>query len=221
MNNEVILTIQISEKHDYETFINKLNQIGVTSDYHVAEVPFPQYSFRDYFIDHIVEHGLSSLLNYTIVMEDITSPSMSINDIENVFKKYVAKLAPSKKLLIIDPYFYAGNSSSDTHQLFVRLIAPIIDELEELYIVSNNANGQMKNLMHNEIKEKNSNISIFDTETNVFHDRFWISIEKNQGIVVGTSLNGIGNKISIVDSISENDAEELIKLAKNEGATFN
>jgi len=217
MTNEIILTIQVSKDNDYETFVNKLNDIGVISDYSVTEISAPQYAFRDYFIDHIVEHGFSSLLNYTVTMEDVTTPSMSINDIEEVFKKYVTKLAPSKKLLIIDPYFYSGNSDSNTHELFVRLISPIIEGLEEIHIVSSNSNGQMKSLMHTEINNKNSDISIFDIQTNKFHDRFWINIDEKKGIVVGTSLNGIGNKISIVDSINKTDVEDLIELAKSEG----
>lgn len=221
MTNEVILTIQVSEENDYETFVDKLNQIGVIADYHVSEIAFPQYSFRDHFIDHIVNHGFHSLLNYSISMEDVTSPSMSVNDIEEVFMKYVTKLAPSKRLLIIDPYFYAGNSNSNTHELFVRLISPIIDDLEEIYIVSNNSNGQMKSLMHTQISNQNPTVSIFDTQTNAFHDRFWINIDDKKGLIVGTSLNGIGNKISIVDSINGIDVEELIRLAKSEGASLN
>lgn len=220
MENEVILTIQVSKEHDYETFIDKLTKSNVISDYKVAEIPCPQYSFRDHFIDHIVEYGLSSLLSYTISMEDIASPSMAVNDIEEIFKKYVNKLVPAKRLLIIDPYFYAENSNANTHQLFVRLIAPVIDQLEEIHIVSNNSNGPMRTLMHTEITNKNSNITIFDTTTNKFHDRFWININDNKGIVVGTSLNGIGNKISIVESINEIDTQELISLAKLEGAVF-
>lgn len=48
---------------------------------------------------------------------------------------------------------------------------------------------------------------------NDFHDCFWIT---KDGIVFGTSLNGIGRKLCYSDAITRNDAKDILDDLKEQ-----
>jgi hypothetical protein len=175
----------------------------------------PVHFFRQEFLDHIAEHGFSSLLKFNVLMEDITSPSMSINDIENMLARFVGKLQGAKKLVIIDPYFFAKSANSDVGSLFSRLLKPISGNLEEICFVTNGRKNEAKSDI---LSVVDSTIRVHDVSTDEFHDRYWIDPDNNKGIVIGTSLNGLGKKIALIDSLSEEDVAEIAKLAKGAGS---
>ena len=52
---------------------------------------------------------------------------------------------------------------------------------------------------------------------NEFHDRFWVGIDNRKGVVLGTSLNGIGKKIALVDILKESDVDAIIDELKIAG----
>ena len=97
-----------------------------------------------------------------------------------------------KKVLFIVPFF--NNSIKES----------ILNSLEELGICS-----------------KLLNIRNSDYE---FHDRFWFFMMENAfspyGFVIGTSLNGIGKKITLVATIPENDLEELCDLLTSNNSPY-
>jgi hypothetical protein len=45
--------------------------------------------------------------------------------------------------------------------------------------------------------------------SNDFHDRFWIA-NRNKGFCTGTSLNGVGKKISLINEIADEDVKDII-----------
>lgn len=51
--------------------------------------------------------------------------------------------------------------------------------------------------------------------TDDFHDRFWISNRK-KGFYTGTSFNGIGKRISLINLLSEDDVTEIIEELHNQ-----
>lgn len=104
----------------FEEFYKLLDESGIYKNYDVYQVPFPVYEFADEFLEHVSEKGFESLFKYNISMEDITSPSMSLNEVEKIVDKFVMNLDSSRRLLIIDPYFYASSNSSDTVAIFSR-----------------------------------------------------------------------------------------------------
>ena len=56
-------------------------------------------------------------------------------------------------------------------------------------------------------------VQIKDAVTDKFHDRYWIDADTTRGVIVGTSLNGIGKKVSMIDYASPGDSSELVRLA--------
>lgn len=198
----------------FEEFYEILGNSGVFNNYKVFQVPFPVYEFADEFLEHVSNHGFGSLFNYTVSMEDITSPSMTINEVEKIIHKFVMNLDASERLLIIDPYFYASSNVTDTVDIFTRLLLSISTNLKEVTFVTNGRKANTKTAMHDAIKSIQPNITINDFSTDEFHDRFWLDPDRSIGIVMGTSLNGLGNKISLIDKLADQDVKEIINLAK-------
>ncbi len=201
-----------------EDFPKRLHQSGLLNDFEFYQISLPAYSFREEFLDHIAKKGLSSLFYFTVIMEDITSPSMTINDIEKVIAKFLTNLNGAKKLVVIDPYFYSKSKTSDISILFKNLLAGISSDLQEIVFISNGRSTDTKTDIHSAVSSIDSKISIKDFSTDEFHDRYWIDPDNNVGIVMGTSLNGLGKKIALIDKLSSEDVEEIVKLAKAIGA---
>jgi len=199
----------------FEEFNELLDKSGIYNNYDVFQVPLPVSEFADEFLEHVSNHGFESLFNYTISMEDITSPSMTINEIEKIVNKFVMNLDASERLLIIDPYFYASSNIADTVAIFSRLLSSISINLKEVTFVTNGRKVDTKTAMHAAINSIQPNITINDFSTDEFHDRFWLDPDRSVGIVMGTSLNGLGNKISLIDKLADQDVIEIVKLAKN------
>jgi hypothetical protein len=94
-----------------------------------------------------------------------------------------------------------------------RLIAEIAEKLETVTFITNGRADNKKAAMHEVLKKVTPTIRIGDVITDQFHDRFWIDAENKNGIVMGTSLNGIGKKIALVDQLSSSDVGEIAGLA--------
>lgn len=215
MTYDFLKIVLKDENGTFEEFHNLLDKSGIYKNYDVYQVPFPVYEFADEFLEHVSKNGFESLFNYTMCMEDITSPSMSINEINKVIDKFVMNLNESKRLLIIDPYFYASSNRVDSVATFTRLIDKISGELTEITFVTNGRKIDTKVAMHEKLKSMLPDIEINDFSTDEFHDRFWLDPDRLVGIVMGTSLNGLGNKISLIDKLSEQDTCEIVNLVKS------
>ncbi|AQV96570.1 hypothetical protein BJN34_22140 [Cupriavidus necator] len=208
---QIVLTIQCDEERPYFEFVERLREIGLVSKYQLAQVTSPALFFRREFVEYIAEHGLHSLFKLQLVMEDITSPSMALDEVEAVVTKFVRTLLPAKRLVIVDPYFY--RPGSDTDAFVARLLGQQAATLEQVFILSNGS-GSMKSKMHAAFASVAPNVAVFDTSTDVFHDRFWLNPDQGTGIVMGTSLNGLGKRIALVDKLSRSDAQEVLAEAR-------
>lgn len=207
--SEVILTIQCNKENSYMEFVDRAREAGLVSRYQLAQVPLPELSFRNYFLEHIYKHGFSSMLTSTLVMEDITSPSMTSNQVEAVMTRFVQTLLPATRLVIIDPYFYAPNPSNDTDAYIARLLGPQAVALQELFVFTVGG-GAMKAPIHSALTALAPSLQVHQTNTQAFHDRFWINPDAGTGIAIGTSLNGIGRKIALVDKLSLVDVQDVL-----------
>jgi hypothetical protein len=218
MSSEIYTIKPRNDSVSFADLSEKLHQSGLLNDFEFHKIPFPVYSFRQEFLDHIAKNGLSSLYNFTNLMEDITSPSMTVNDIEKVIAKFLAHLNGAKKLIVIDPYFYSKSKTTDVPAIFKNLLSGISSALEEIVFITNGRTTATKADIHTVVNTLNTSVQIRDFSTDEFHDRYWIDPDKNIGIVMGTSLNGLGNKIALIDKLNSDDVAEIVKLAKAIGA---
>lgn len=209
----VLLTIDVTPKKDYLEFTERYRAAGLLDDYGLTQVTLPVYEFRDDFLEYISAHGLSSLFSMTAAMEDITSPSMSLNRVEAIVMKFVQTLLPAKRLVVIDPYFYKPNKSEDTDAYLGRILGTQAATLQQVYVISN-GQGNMQAKMHAAFQAVAPGVSVSDITTDEFHDRFWMNPDAGTGIVIGTSLNGLGRKVALVDKLSGDDVKNILIEAR-------
>ena len=93
------------------------------------------------------------------------------------------------------------------------MIAEIAQTLQTVTFITNGRADNRKAAMHEALRRVTPTIEIRDVATDQFHDRFWIDPENGSGIVMGTSLNGIGKKIALIDHLSSSDVAEIAGLA--------
>lgn len=218
MTSEIYTINPRNNSVSFSEFSERLHESGLLNYFEFHQIPLPVYSFRQEFLDHIAKHGLSSLYDFTISMEDITSPSMKINEIEQVIAKFLVNLNGAKKLVVIDPYLYSKSSTIDVPAVFKNLLSGIAGALEEIVFITNGRKTDTQADIHTAVTALNATMRIKDFATDEFHDRYWIDPDNNVGIVMGTSLNGLGNKIALVDKLKPDDVAEIARLAKGLGA---
>lgn len=206
---QFVLTVQCSQDRPYNDFVEQLRAMGLVEKYQLTQVSYPGLFFLNDFIEHIAEDGLNSILNATISMEDITSPSMMMNQVEVVVTKFVRTLLPATRLVIIDPYFYIQNAAADTDSYLTRILGSQAATLQEVFVVSHGT-GSMKTKIHTALNALAPGVTIFDMPTQAFHDRFWLNPDAGTGIVMGTSLNGLGRKIALVDKLRTSDVQDIL-----------
>ncbi|MEM5547040.1 hypothetical protein [Pseudoalteromonas fuliginea] len=211
MDRKLYLSVSKKTEGDLSDFIGELHKFKIVDKYNVGIVSDPLYYFRGRFIDEVVRNGFNSMLNFSVAMDDITTPGMSVDETDLVFHKFVTKLMPIEKLIIVDPYFYPKKFEVDeVSAKFIRLLAPVFDNLKSLVVVSNSNNKSSQAEYNNKLLEVNPDLVVTNYISNDFHDRFWVNPENVKGIVVGTSINGIGKKISLVDTLSTADVEQIL-----------
>ena len=199
----------LTEQHNMEEFSERMLKAGITNDFNSAQIVLPAREFAEDFLEHILQYGFSSLFNKSIAMEDFTSPAMSINQIEAVVSRFVQKLMPAKRLVIVDPYFYAPNDFGDTDQLLMKLLGSDAAGLEHVYIFSE-GNGSMQTPMNAALTAAAPGVQVHHMKTTAFHDRFWLNPDAETGIVMGTSLSGLGRRIALVDKLSSADVADVL-----------
>ena len=124
--------------------------------------------------------------------------------IEKFSRFFLEISSEGKELIIVDPYLL-----KDWRDEYCDMVSSVINnaKAESVIIMTENRNCTIQSC--DKIRERvNCRIEIRYTDD--FHDRFWISGRK-KGFYTGTSFNGIGNKISLINLLSENDVAEIVE----------
>ncbi len=176
-------------------------------------------------IDYITEDGFTEFVNIGAVNEDLVQVGASQGSILNVMQKYLDKVGIDNELIIIDPYFYAPRPKNpDYILLLTTVLSKYLPTISDLIIVTlpdtptrTLIDPTIKNDIQNSLKTVNHALTITSVTSNNYHDRFWISNQRTNGILVGSSLNSLGNKYALVDRLNITDVKEIVTSLKTEG----
>lgn len=220
--NEIIWILKPKKDNlNYTDLVVKIsnNQDINLSDYEIGQVQSVVHTFKDEIIEYLMEHGYSSLVSTELVLEHIVAKGTPDNKIIPVVHKYLDKVNIDKELIIIDPYFFAARPKNPN---YVTVLEQILDKyisiIEDLIIVANsyNVDTTIKNLIESTLKSKKSTLNIIHKQHNDYHDRYWISGAREKGIVMGTSLNSLGNKVALLDRLNTSDVRDIVSELKND-----
>ncbi|MCW9708917.1 hypothetical protein [Fodinibius salsisoli] len=180
------------------------------SDFEVSQIHDPVIHFREQFIEYILEYGFSTLINLKQVNEDIVKRGESKNAIVNIFQRFLDSVGINEELIIIDSYLFATSNKSEW-ELLEDILSRYFTKLDEIIFISKKSSRNKR--FYNYIKGicEREKIKVQFINTSIFHDRFWISNNRSEGIISGTSLNGLGKRIALVDKIKNDDVREIVK----------
>ena len=143
-------------------------------------------------------------------------------DIDNVTEFLQQKLKYGvgiNKLTIIDPYFfkYSNSKFAISKKILVDTLANFSNLTTLEVVTPATYTVRKKEKLEAEIISVVPNLHSIDIiHIDAFHDRFWISNDE-KGFLVGTSINGIGNKHFFIqdDYLSSTDIEVLLNLYRD------
>lgn len=161
--------------------------------------------------EEFIKHGLSSLFRYHITCDSILHPGINVDEVETVILGFIRTLKGVKNLMIIDAFLYS-NEEKVLH-LFKKMILELSDSLQSIMFFTSATKKRSPDAMHNILKSINPNTRIIDIITDEIHDRFWLDTDNKKGIVMGTSLNGVTKKLTLIDYLQPSDARAVIDIA--------
>lgn len=121
------------------------------------------------------------------------------------FSEYFTKISSqNSELIIVDPYLFK-DKSDDYCDLLTAII--VSAKASSIVVVTDKRNYDPQS--YNKITRPLTQ-TIQVKYSSDFHDRFWIA-NRSKGFYCGTSLNGIGKRISLINLLSEYDVGEIIE----------
>jgi hypothetical protein len=216
MKSSIHLRIDPKENFDYTKFVvdHANGRPATLENCDILQISSPILHFRDDFIEYIIEHGLTTLLSIEPINEELTTPRESPNAIQNLLIKFLNKIGVTQELIIIDPYFYYPNADAAYVDLIGNILRPFAGAISNIKIITaahrRAFSPTSKTLVDNGITNIKSSIVIEHKTSNTLHDRFWISNDRQKGILLGTSLNGLGKKYSVVDYLDDQDVVSIV-----------
>jgi hypothetical protein len=117
---------------------------------------------------------------------------------------------PADELLIIDPYIFPPHGADAGYIPFLReVFGSTIQKVNRVRIVSGTSRSAAVETDFRAMLEAVKPGVGYDAKySDVFHDRFWIG-DGAKGIVVGTSLNGVGRRYALMDYIGDEDTAAI------------
>ena len=173
---------------------------------HNKEVNYNCYASLPESMEDMIRRSSQEL---GIVIENRELLTQRQNETEklNIMKRYLDDcVGQDSTLYITDSYILSDEQAYDTllillkHCKAIRIMFIVKKFEHAIFTKLNKDMGQIK-------KE----ISVFKSDK--FHDRFWFT-RKQRGFVIGTSLNGIGNRISLITKLSATDYAQLLSMTE-------
>jgi len=206
------------ENIDYTELVVKIanNQDVNFRDYEVAQISDVVLGFKDEIEEYLLEHGYSSLVNSELILEHLVSPGTPENKIIRAVHRYLDKIGIDDELIIIDPYFLV--KTADASMIF-QILSKYLDSIDNLTIITlpDKVDTAVQTEINAQILRIKPTININYQTTLKIHDRYWISNKREKGVIMGTSLNGLGKKYALIDRLNTSDVRSIINGMESEG----
>ncbi len=145
------------------------------------------------------------------IKESVLPQNMNQNDILAIYSYFFREIdTMNKELVIIDPYLFPEHCNDITE--YTSFLKNILNsaKAEKYIIITRPVNPN--NICKDTIESEFTNLII--RETNEYHDRIWIS-DRKKGFFTGTSINGIGKKLALIDYINSDDIKFIVELLQS------
>ena len=144
-----------------------------------------------------------------VATEEILWKNMTVSERIDKFVEYIEKIdGIGGELLIIDPYIFPRKFDNTYPGMLAQILNKADCKRVTVVTDKKNLNGHLLEKVRLSTKSKIDLVYSSD-----FHDRFWIA-NKEKGFVCGTSLNGVGRRISSILYLDEDDVKYIVEELK-------
>lgn len=148
--------------------------------------------------------------NLIYIGEKVLWKKMTDDEKANTFSIEFQKIGTeNNELIIIDPYLFSTDDMT-----YCNLLGKIIQKSKAKLVIVVTDKRHYKEKSLNVVKSK-INIPLEEKFSEDFHDRFWIS-NRTKGFCTGTSLNGVGKRISLINVIEDDDIKDIVEELKKQ-----
>ena len=162
----------------------------------------------------LLEKGATRVLRDAAVLEEAVLPDgIPRSDLADTIRYMLTLMNPKQELLIIDPYLFPTPNPNYPDPNYVAFLESVIGDtltkIDRLRIVTKtNRHAATEAAFNGMAQGTKAALNIATKYTSAFHDRFWIA-DGVRGLFVGTSLNGIGKRYSLIDYLRDEDAVDI------------
>lgn len=175
------------------------------------------FSTKEYSLEDVQEklrsEGPNAFSRYRRIQEDI-SPKAPLKKAKQLVAERLERIGPTGDLVIVDPYLFPPRPKLGVEgyaDFLAGLIAPLLEPHAVVQcVVNSRPNEGLIELTKMRLEELVSGVALRECRTDDFHDRFWLA-DRNRGVVVGASMNGLGSKLFFIDELSIEDVTSIFK----------
>lgn len=162
----------------------------------------------------LIEQGVTYVWRLVRLQEAVMPQTKNVEPLVQVLQGMLAKLAPSRDFILVDRYLFPKGSDPDLLALVTSLLAPIAKVVSRIKFISGpGSDSALLARVRESLLAQAPTLSVVHGVSDDFHDRFWIA-DQSRGLVLGTSLNGLGKKYALVDYMASQDVREIVDALK-------
>lgn len=201
--------VRMSGGRDYDEVFYFADEKGISIEI-IHEEAYRQLIVKEY----LAGQGSLDLLNGTQILTEAVLPKGVPPDVHAAtVKDYLEELQPNESVVITDPYILQDNGDKSHLKRLLEILKNVVPNvgLISLVVDPKRRNPSFEQEVKKELTLLNSNLKFSIVDSGEFHDRFWI-VDRTKGLILGTSLNGLGKRISLLAFLDGADVADIVSL---------
>lgn len=167
--------------------------------------------------EKLLSEGPSAFLNIRPVTEAVMKKCNTSEDKDvliAMLTNMVSSLKPERMIIFSDPFIFLPKGSNDHSDSIVCILQSILNKVNKItFITQPNYDKLFFKYISDKLLLINNAIIIECKTTSIVHDRFIIADEE-RGLMIGCSINGIGNKLAFAYTLPGMDVLEVVDILK-------
>lgn len=165
------------------------------------------------------QKGTTYILSLDIFQQEMLLPPVVLETgyaapfLIQTLRDKLQSLSPRESLTIIDNDLFSPKleNSANHLRILAEILVGLVDTVKRITFITHptydsSLYDEVKQLLH----YLNSELVVTLNTADNFYDRFWI-VDEHQGLFVGASLNGVGQKYALVDNMHDEDTVKIVE----------
>ncbi|NCT93668.1 MAG: hypothetical protein GXC72_04530 [Chitinophagaceae bacterium] len=207
----IYLRVVPQEGVSFEEFVIEYNKNLVLQKFDIGIIQERHLFDREKIIEILFEKGQTSILKQEVLLEFFIPKGTAGNVIVGIIQKYLDKVTIDNELIIVDPYFFLTRHGANYSSFIASILGKYLPTIDTIRIITGTRfNATIKTQIYSDLHAIKSTLTIIHSQSDDYHDRYWISNNREKGLIIGTSLNGLGNKYALIDRLNTTDVRDII-----------